>query len=103
MPTYAYNDLNKNGTSYLNNPQANNQTYNNQIYNNAHYHNPPTPTDLYPRFTPASEYKFLIFPANDVEFGQTSLSRLSLNSIVDNLFLNTSWPTREDDVSLTLG
>lgn len=31
-----------------------------------------------------------------------SLSRLSLN-FNDNVFLNMAWPTREDNVSLTLG
>jgi len=98
MPTYAYNDLNQPGTSYTNNPQANYQNY-----NNPHYNHPPTLTDLYPQFTPGAEYKFSISPANDVEVGQSSLGRLSLNSIEDNQFLNTAWPSREDDVSLTLG
>ncbi|AES60817.1 hypothetical protein MTR_1g071230 [Medicago truncatula] len=99
----SYNDLNQPGTSYSNNPQVNNQNYNNQIYKNPHYNHPPTPTDPYPQFTPGIEYNFSIFPANDAEFGQSSLGRLSLNSIEDNQFLNTAWPTREDDLSLTLG
>jgi len=103
MPTYAYNDLNQLGTSYTNNPQANNQNYNNQMYNNPHYNHPPTPTDLYTQFTPGAKYNFSISPANDAEFDQSSLGRLSLNSIEDNQFLNTTWPSREDAVSLTLG
>jgi hypothetical protein len=103
MSTYAYNDLNQPGTSYTNNPQANNQNFNNQMYSNPHYNYPPTPTDLYPQFTPGPEFNFSISPANDAEFGQSSLGRLSLNSIEENQFLNTTWPSREDDVSLTLG
>jgi len=41
-------------------------------------------------------------PGLDAEFGQQSLSRLSLNSN-DNHFLDVGWPSREHDVSLTLG
>ena len=41
-------------------------------------------------------------PGLDAEYDQQSLNRLSLNSN-DKHFLDVGWPSREHDVSLTLG
>jgi hypothetical protein len=73
---FSYNDPNQAGPSNTNYPPYNNPQY--PMYTNQNYNYPPTPTNLLSHFSPAS-----------------------INS--NEQFLDMGWPTREHDVSLSLG
>jgi len=73
---FSYNDPNQPGPSNTNYPPFNNPQY--PMYPNQNYNHPPTPTNLLSHFSPAS------FNSNEQ-------------------FLDMGWPTREHDVSLSLG
>jgi len=107
MQHTSYHDPNEVGPSNASYPNYDNQTYNNQqnnntMYNNTNYNHPPTPTNLLSQFISGDEFDFVNTPDLGIQYGQQSMSRLSLNSN-DNHFLDVGWPSREHDVSLTLG
>jgi hypothetical protein len=96
----SFHDPNQAGPSNTNYPTNNNPQYDNPMYNNPNYNRPPTPTNLLSHFSPGIDFNF-DNPGNQTDYGNLSLGRLSMNS--NEQFLDLGWPTREHDVSLTLG